>query len=151
MKNLLPDRPGCILGIANALLAIALTFASLLYVRPKDCNRVCGAPEGTACPAGACRIGEQRAGWPLPFVVDSPGGGSPTSGWGILGPEDPPVLFPMVLNVLIYSLLLWAGWCIVQGVRGRVLPLKLMAISLPLTALLAVFVWFFYFYFSMNS
>lgn len=31
---------------------------------------------------------EQRAGFPLPVLVDDPGGGSPTNGWGILGPED---------------------------------------------------------------
>ncbi len=144
-------RIGCILGILNALLAIGLTFASLLYVRPKDCNRLCGAPEGTPCPIGACRFGEQRAGWPVAFVVDNPGGGSPTNGWGILGPEDPPLLVPLILDVLFYSLLLWAAWCIVQATRGQRLPLKTMAISLPLTAILAAFVWLFYFFFSMNS
>ena len=140
-------RVGCVLGIMNALLAIGFTVASLRYVRPEDCNRTCGAPEGTPCPSGACRIGEQRAGWPLPVFVDSPGGGSPTNGWGILGPEDPPIPQTFVLDVLFYSLLLWLLLFIIQVLRGQALPLRLIAIALPLTALLAAFLWFIYFAF----
>ena len=109
---------GCILGIVNALLAVGLTVAALGYVRPKDCNRTCGELEGTACPSGACRIGEQRAGWPLPVFIDSPGGGSPTGGWGILGPEDPPLPQGVVLDVLFYSVLLWAALYMLQAARG---------------------------------
>jgi hypothetical protein len=137
-------RVGCFVGIVNALLAVGLTFASAGYIQPKDCNRLCGAPEGTPCPSGACRFGEQRAGWPLPIFVDTPGGGSPTNGWGILGPEDPLLLGSFVSDVLIYSLLLWLTFYIIRRVRGQVMPLRLLAITMPLTGLLAAFLWFIY-------
>ena len=139
-------RTGCIFALVNALLAIGLTFASLGHVRPTDCNRLCGAPDGAPCPSGACRIGEQRAGWPLPVVVDTPGGGSPTGGWGILGPEYPPIPLPFLLDTLFYSVLLWLISYILQIVRGRPLPLRLLAFALPPTALLAAFVWLVYFF-----
>ncbi len=140
-------RTGCILGIVNALLAVTFTVASLAYVRPRDCNRACDAPAGMPCPSGACRIGEQRAGWPLSVFIDSPGGGSPTSGWGILGPEDPPIPQTFISDVLFYSILLWLSLFILRVVRGQALPLRLIAISLPLTVLLAAFLWFIYFAF----
>ncbi len=44
-------RVGCIFSIVNALLAVGLTVASSRYVRPKDCNRLCGTPEGAPCPS----------------------------------------------------------------------------------------------------
>ncbi len=134
-------RIGCLFGIVNALLAIGLTFASLAYVTPKDCSQECVAPEGTSCPSGACRIGEQRAGWPLPVLIDSPGGGSPVNGWGKLGPEDPPIPSAFVLDTLFYSILLWVAFSIVRAVRRQTLPMKLMAVSLPLTAVLGALVW----------
>jgi hypothetical protein len=137
-------RVDCAFGIVNALLAIGLTFASLLYVRPQDCGLACDAPQGTPCPSGACRIGEQRAGWPLPVVVDAPGGGSPTSGWGRLGPEDPPIPGPFVADILFYSILLWLASYGIQIFRGKPLSLRLIAVALPLTALLATFVWLIY-------
>src|SRR5512142_3067100 len=127
-------RIGCIFALMNLALALALTFTSLQHVTPPDCQRICDTPAGTACPSGACRIGEQRAGWPLPFVVDSPGGGSPTSGWAILGPEDPPLLPPFVADTLIYSIILWLISYAMQAARRRPLPFRLALISMPLTA-----------------
>jgi hypothetical protein len=52
--------------------------------------------------------GLQSAGFPVPMVREM-GGGSPLSGWGVLGPEDIPI-FPWLsipLNVMLYSALLW--------------------------------------------
>ncbi|MBW4458989.1 MAG: hypothetical protein KME47_01920 [Nodosilinea sp. WJT8-NPBG4] len=53
-------------------------------------------------------FGEQRAGFPLPFVQDA-GSGSPTGGWGKVGPEDYfyAELGAFALNVAFYSLILW--------------------------------------------
>ena len=144
MKNFPLGRPGCIYGIANTVLAIGLTFASLAYVRPTVCNRTCDPARGLPCGNGACAIGEQHAGWPLPILIDSPGGGSPTNGWGQLGPEDPPILPFFVLDTLFYGTLLWLVFYVIQLVRRQVLPLRLAAIALPLTALLAAFVWLIY-------
>ena len=62
------------------LLATSLTLLSSNFVRPENCQALCGEPEQAACPAGACRAREQRAGLPLPFQVDDPGGGSPSNG-----------------------------------------------------------------------
>ena len=149
MKNLRSfplGRPGCMLGIVNALLAVAFTAVSLLYVRPKVCNQACDAPEGIPCPSGACRFGEQRAGWPLPVIVDSPGGGSPVDGWRKLGPEDIPMPDTFVLDVLFYGILLWVASCMIQAHRGRPLPFRLIAVALPLTALMSAFLWLVYVY-----
>ena len=140
-------RFGCIIGIVNALLAIGITVASFRYIQPKDCYRLCGSLDGTTCPAGACRFGEQKAGWPLPAFVDAPGGGSPTGGWGILGPEDPPLLVPIILDTLFYSLLLWLALYGIQFIRGQVLSLKLIATTLTLNAFLAATLWIFYLFF----
>ncbi len=72
------------------VLAIGLALLSQKFVRPIDCRSLCDAPENVTCPAGTCRAYEQRAGLPIPYRIDSPGCGSPTNGWGILGPEDLP-------------------------------------------------------------
>lgn len=95
-----PGRGRYILVVVNLLLTIGLTLLSFRYVQPKDCYRHCGAEEGIPCLPGGCGFGEQKAGWPLPVFVDDPGGGSPTGGWGLLGPEDPPLIMPMLLTVL---------------------------------------------------
>src|SRR6476620_3349817 len=84
--------------VVNLFLAIGLTVLSFRYVQPKDCYRVCGVEEGMSCLPGGCRFGEQKAGWPIPVFVDAPGGGSPTGGWGLLGPEDLPLVVPMILD-----------------------------------------------------
>ena len=103
---LVPLNRVCILGIVNALLTIGLTFLSFKYIQPKDCYRACAAT-AMPCPTGGCHIGEQKAGWPLPVFVDDPGGGSPTGGWGLLGPEDPPLIKPLIVDTLVYSLIVW--------------------------------------------
>jgi len=96
-----------IFGFLNAVLTLGLTVLSFWYVQPLDCYRFCGPLDGTPCPAGACRFGEQKAGWPFPAFVDAPSGGSPTGGWGMIGPEDIPIPGPLILDVLFYGLLLW--------------------------------------------
>jgi len=117
------------------LLAIGFTVVSLGFIRPVDCHRWCDAPEQASCPNGSCRPGEQRAGLPLPVLIDDPGGGSPTSGWGILGPEDlsNPVTF--VLDVLFYGVLLRLFWYVIQIIR-KDQPLELLAIVLSLAVVL---------------
>jgi len=133
--------------IVNAFLAIGLTVLSFQYVQPKNCYRFCGG-EQLPCPTGSCRFGEQKAGWPFPAFVDNPGGGSPTGGWGLLGPEDPPLGIPMILNVLFYSVELWMVIYVIQFLRHQVISPKLFFVSLPLNALMAVSLWFFYYIFA---
>jgi hypothetical protein len=128
--------------IVNTFLAIGLTVISFQYVQPKDCYDFCA---WSPCPTGHCRYGEQKAGWPIPVFVDDPGGGSPTTGWGVLGPEDPPLGMPMVKNVLFYSLLVWIVLLLIQFFRYQTLPLRLFLMSMPLNAFLAVLLWNFYF------
>jgi len=96
------------------------------------------------CPTGGCHIGEQKAGWPLPVFVDDPGGGSPTGGWGILGPEDPPLVKPLIVDTLVYSLIVWLLLYGIQIIRDQALPLKLVAATLPLNMFLAALLWFFF-------
>src|SRR5262245_46784067 len=94
-----------ILVVVNLLLTIVLTVLSFRYVHPKDCYRFCDVEEGASCPAGSCRVGEQKAGWPIPVFVDAPSPSSPLGIMGVLGREDLPDLFTMILDVLFYSFL----------------------------------------------
>lgn len=144
LPTLSTGRRYYILGIVNALLTIGLTVLSFWYVQPVDCYRFCGPLDGTPCPPGACRFGEQKAGWPFPVFVDAPGGGSPTSGWGMIGPEDIPIPGPLLLDVLFYSTLLWIAFYLIQRVRRQALPLKFIGVMLPLNLVLAASLWFFY-------
>ena len=153
MKNL-PlfsfNRRGCFIGILNALLAIGLTILSFRYIQPANCYRFCGPLDGTPCPPGACRFGEQKAGWPFPVFVDAPGGGSPTGGWGMLGPEDLPLPGALILDVLFYSALLWLAFYIMQRVRSQGFPLKFMVAMLPLNIFFAAALWIFYMFFGYS-
>ena len=117
-------------------LAIALTVVSLAFVRPVNCQRLCGELEPAPCPSGACRFGEQRAGLPLPVLVDAPGGGSPTNGWGILGPEDLPNPLPFVFDVLFYGVFLRLVWHITRVVLGKEPSVNFLAIALSLALVL---------------
>ena len=103
------------------------------------------------CPTGSCRFGEQKAGWPILAFVDAPGGGSPTGGWGLLGPEDLPLGMPMILDVLFYSILVWLAAYIIGLTQGQKLDPKLILMALPMNALLAAFLWMFYFLFGFVS
>lgn len=138
------NRSGYIMGILNALLTISLTVLSFRYVQPVECYRFCGPLDGTPCPPGACRFGEQKAGWPFPAFVDAPGGGSPTGGWGMLGPEDTPLPGSLIQDVLFYSTLLWLTFYIIQRVRRQAISLKFILGMLPLNVALAASLWFFY-------
>ena len=128
--------------IVDAFVAIGLTIVSLAYIRPRDCSRLCEPSSPLLC--GACEIGEQKAGWPLPVFVDMPGGGSPTSGWGKLGWEDMPNPVTFILDALFYSVLLWPIASIMQAIRGKALPLRFILVMVPMTALLAAFLWLIY-------
>jgi hypothetical protein len=153
MKNLPTfslGRRNYIFGILNALLAIGLTVLSFRYVQPADCFRLCGASDGTPCPPGACRFGEQKAGWPFPAFVDAPGGGSPTGGWGMLGPEDLPLPGTLILDVLFYSVLLWFALYIIQRGWGPAFPLRIALAMLPLNIFFAIALWVFYMFFGYS-
>jgi hypothetical protein len=129
-------------ALIYALMAIGLTLISLAYIRPRNCTRLCEPSSPLLC--GSCEIGQQKAGWPLPVFVDMPGGGSPVSGWGRLGWEDLPNPVTFILNVLFYSVLLWPIVSIIQVVRGKVFPLSFIVVVVPLTGLLAAFLWLIY-------
>jgi len=124
----------------NLLLTIGLTVLSFQYVHPKNCYSFCEG-NGISCLPGGCGFGEQKAGWPLTVFVDTPGGGSPTGGWGLLGPEDPPLAIPLLLTVLFYSLLVWLVIFIIGLIQNQMLDPKLILLTLPMNLLLAVFLW----------
>jgi hypothetical protein len=93
-----------VLVVVNLLLTIVLTVLSFRYIQPKDCYRFCDVEEGVPCPAGSCRVGEQKAGWPIPVFVDAPS--SPLVISGVLGVDDYPRPMAMLLTVLLYSFLI---------------------------------------------
>lgn len=135
--------------IVNAFLAIGLTVLSFQYVQPKHCYNFCDPSYVIPCPKGSCYFGDQKAGWPFPAFIDSPGGGSPTGGWGMLGPEDPPGP-TMILDVLFYSVLVWMVVYVIQFLRRQPLPSKLFLKSLSLNAFLGVALWVFYLIFTFT-
>ena len=143
MKTLSLDRYGWSLGVINALLTIGLTILSFRYIEPKNCYRPCGGVEGEPCPLGGCNFGVQKAGWPLPVFVDDPGGGSPTGGWGLLGPEDPALLTPLVLDIGFYSLMVWLALWLMQLIPRKLLPVKGLWTSAALNMLFALSLWIF--------
>ena len=79
---------------------------------------------------------EQRAGLPLPVRIDAPGGGSPTSGWGKLGPEDMANPLTFLLDVFFYGVLLRFAWYLVQVSRKEV-PLERGAVVFSVGVVLA--------------
>jgi hypothetical protein len=142
---LLHDRGRYILIVMNVLLTMVLMVLSFGYVRPKDCYRFCDVEEGMPCPTGSCRVGEQKAGWPIPVFVDAPSPSSPLLISGILGVDDYPRPMSMLLDVLFYSFLVWLDIFIIGLIQGRMLDPKLILLTLPVNAVLAVFLWMFYF------
>ena len=134
-----------ILVVVNLLLTFGLTLLSFRYVQPKDCYGFCDLEEGVPCPAGSCRVGEQKAGWPIPVFVDAPSPSSPLLISGVLGVDDYPHPMSMLLDVLFYSFLVWLAVFIIGLIQGQMLDPKLILLALPLNAALAVFLWVFYF------
>jgi hypothetical protein len=134
-----------ILVVVNLFLALVLTVLSFRYVQPKDCYSFCDVEEGVSCPAGSCRVGEQKAGWPIPVFVDAPSPSSPLGISGVLGVEDLPRPMPMLLDVLFYSSLVWLAVFIIRLSQRQMLDPKLILLALPMNAALAVFLWWFYF------
>ena len=130
------------LMILNAIVAIGLTVLSFQYVQPKNCYNFCEASR--TCLKGFCYFGDQKAGWPIPVIVDAGGGGSPTTGWGVLGNEDLPHPIWMMADVLFYSILVWLVLYAIQFFRHQAFSLKLFLVSLPLSAVLGASLWFFY-------
>jgi hypothetical protein len=134
-----------ILVVVNLFLTITLMVLSFRYVRPKDCYRFCDVEEGVSCPPGSCRVGEQKAGWPIPVFVDAPSPSSPLLISGVLGVDDYPRPMPMLLDVLFYSFLIWLAVFIIGLIQGQMLDPKLILLALPMDATLAVLLWMFYF------
>ncbi len=134
-----------ILVVVNLLLTLGLTVLSFRYVQPKDCYRFCDVEEGVPCPVGSCRVGEQKAGWPIPVFVDAPSPSSPLLISGILGVDDYPRPMPMLLDVLFYSVLVWLAIFIIGLIQSQMLDSKLILLALPMNVTLAVFLWMFYF------
>ena len=139
-----PVRRGYLL-VLNLLLTIGLTVLSFRYVQPKDCYRFCDVEEGVSCPTGSCRVGEQKAGWPIPVFVDAPSPSSPLLVSGILGVDDYPRPMPMLLDVLFYSVLVWLAVFIIGLIQGQMLDPKLILLALPMNVLLTIVMWMHYF------
>lgn len=91
------------------LISICLTVASMYYLQPANCIGTCNRE-----PCIECKPGEQKAGFPFPFVHSRPrpelGGESPSCGWsgtcivfeGYLEPD----IKPFLLNTFFYTILL---------------------------------------------
>lgn len=133
------------LVMLNLVLTTVLIILSFRYVQPKDCYRFCDVKEGVPCPEGSCRVGEQKAGWPIPVFVDARSPSSPLLISGVLGIDDYPHPMAMLLTVLFYSLLVWLVIFIIGLIQGQRLDPKLILMALPMNVLLAVVLWMHYF------
>ena len=133
------------LMILNAIVALALTVLSFQYVQPKDCYNFCDVEEGVPCPAGSCRVGEQKAGWPIPVFIDAPSPSSPLLVSGVLGVDDYPHPMAMFFTVLFYSMLVWFLIFIIGLLQGQRFDQKVILLALPMNVLLAVVLWMHYF------
>jgi hypothetical protein len=131
-----PSRNLFLYGVIS-LLAIGLTIVSLQFVRPILCTSFCDPAMGVFCPSDSCLIGEQRAGLPLPIWVDYPGGGSPTDGWAILGPEDPLNPLTFLLDTIFYFALLGLLWYFIQIIRGNHQTMKPLVVFFFLLVIVA--------------
>lgn len=127
----------CMTTVVIIVLAIGFSIASLRSVQPANCQTLCDEPERAPCPTGSCRFGEQHAGFPFPVIRDSEVG-SPTGGWGKIGPEDYfyANLAGFVGDVLFYSVLLWLLGRTIQIIRGNEKPQAIFAMALPFTFVL---------------
>jgi hypothetical protein len=144
-KPLFPHGRGrYVLVMVNLLLTTVLILLSFRYVQPKDCYRFCDVEEGVPCPAGSCRVGEQKAGWPIPVFIDA-SSYSPLMPSGVLGVDDYPHPMWMLLDVLFYSFLVWLVVFIIGLIQGQMLDPKLILLALPMNVALAVFLWVRYF------
>ncbi len=139
------SRDRYILVVVNLLLTTVLTVLSFRYIQPKDCYRFCDVEEGVPCPAGSCRVGEQKAGWPIPVFVDAPSPSSPLLISGVLGVDDYPHPMAMLLTTLFYSFLVWLVIFTLGLIQGQRLDPKLILMALPMNVLLAVVLWMRYF------
>jgi hypothetical protein len=102
------------------LLGVCLTFASLRYVKPAKCHQLC---LNEPCALGACKPGEQIAGFPFPFVRDQEShvGSSPTSAWGRVGLEDytSADIKAFSFNILFYSAIVGSLTRLGKSLRTR--------------------------------
>jgi hypothetical protein len=82
------------------LLGVGLTFVSLFYKQPTECNHI------------LCEAGEQTAGFPFPVVRDQAKdvGSSPLSASYRVGVEDLRLqdIKPFSFNILFYSAIVWS-------------------------------------------
>ena len=134
-----------IIVVVNLLLTIVFTVLSFRYIQPKDCYRFCDVEEGVSCPTGSCRVGEQKAGWPIPVFINAPSPSSPLLISGVLGVDDYPRPMPMLLDVLFYSFLVWLAVFIIGIIQGQMLDPKLILLALPMNVLLTIVMWMHYF------
>ena len=57
----------------------------------------------------------------------------------------------MILDVLFYSILVWLAVFIIGLIQRQMLDPKLILLALPITTLLAVFLWMFYLIFGFTA
>lgn len=99
------------------IISICLTLASLFYLQPANCIGACYRE-----PCIECKPGEQKAGFPFPFVHSRPHpeliGESPSCAWGgtCIAAKDysNPDIQTFLLNTFSYTILLLLGISIVE-------------------------------------
>jgi hypothetical protein len=101
--------PGCMVGGVNLLLSIALMFSTIWYVHPLNYLR-----PGDLLACGG-RLG---AGYPVSFLCDYSGGGSPISSAGRIDWADLPYFSPLgtLVDLLFYGMQVWLLWFVLTSI-----------------------------------
>jgi len=97
---------GCLVGVAILLLAIGLMFSTMNYRRHNDYF--------------SC-YGQLGAGFPVSFLCDYSGGGSPLSSAGKIDAADFPYFSPqgVIAELLFYAMQLGMIWFIVKSISSK--------------------------------
>jgi len=97
---------GCMVGMSILLLAIGLMFSTLNYRRHNDYF--------------SC-YGQLGAGFPVSFLCDYSGGGSPISSAGKIDAADFPYFSPLgvIVELLFYAMQLGVIWFIVKSISPK--------------------------------
>lgn len=107
------------LALRIVSLAIVLTILSAVAVNVLHCDQPCGL----VCPPQPCTSVDLYAGFPVPFLSNSSEGSSPLSSTDRIDFADYPHRIPVIVNILVYSGLLWGIW----GITRRPAPPALLA------------------------
>jgi hypothetical protein len=120
---------GCLTGLVIFLLALGLTFSTLTHLQHND--------------AFAC-FGGLGAGFPVSFLCDYSGGGSPLSSAGKIDLADFPYFSPQgtLVDLLFYAMQVGAVWSLVNSILRKRYGMAVLVLLVYLAGFLSALILF---------